>query len=260
MRIAEYALPVAALVALAACSEETGEKNDVDSVATEPNSQDVVADEVVDAEPVQTTLEIIPTRFQGLWDLAEGGGDYTCTTVSDGVMAIEEEAIEFYEARFEPSSIKQISADEITSDGEFFEPGESSKESYRLKLSKDGKRLSLSGNGFEPFEYRYCGKQLKPVTEAFVPQAFHGKWAFSQVENCKITPFRDLIVKDRKVTIGGIEGTVQTMDIVGTDAIKVGYKTTDGRDATMRLQLTPDRKKIGLLEPGATGVTFVKCP
>ena len=259
MRIAEYALPVAALAALAACNGDAVEEDGDEAAAASPAVEEDATQDVAEAESTPATLDNIPANFRGYWDSTDDSR-LLCTDVSDGMMYVAKKEIGFYEANFEPETITQVSPDEITSKGVYNELGESSDENYSLKLSKDGKRLTLDGGGFNPFEYRKCGAELKKANLDAIPAEFHGKWAFSQVENCKIKPFRDLIITDREVTIGGIKGTVETMDVLDTGSIKVGYKTTDGRDASMRLGLTPDGQKVGLLEPGATGVTFVKCP
>ena len=258
-------LAIVCAASLGACGgevaeAEAGEDRGVDPAAHEdadtPQKAEVRPSPAL-AAPQK--IETFPARFRGYWDSSDSA-EFACTDMSDGMMFVDAKRIGFWEAGFEPKSIAQVSPNVIESNGQFDDLGEVSPQSYRIELAPDGEKLTLSGDGFDPFEYRKCGKELKEAKIAFIPDEFHGKWAFGNPPGCDAKPFRDLIVEERRVVIGGISGKVESMEFSSERNITVGYKADDGRDAIMRLGLMEGGKKIGFGEPGASGVVFSKCP
>ena len=259
MSMMRHALPVAALAALAACNGDAAEKSAGEATETgSPAPEDVTSDEA-EAKATPATLEAIPERFRGYWD---GSNDarLACTDLSDGMMYVAGKEISFYEASFEPRTITQPSPNEIASKGVFNELGDTSNESYRLKLSKDGKRLTLDGDGFDPFEYRKCGAQLKEADLNIIPAEFHGKWAWQDTKNCPAKPSEDLIVTEKAVTLGGEKSKVEKLENRGGGSIVVKYTSSAGKPAEMYLDLIDNGQRIAFGEPGATGMLFAKCP
>ena len=259
MRIAVYALPVAALVALAACNGNAGEESGDDAAETSTSAaEDTAKEDVVEAEPTPATLDAIPEKFRGYWDSSDDPR-LSCTDLSDGGIFVAKKEISFYEATFEPETITQVSSNEIASKGVFNELGDTSNESYRLKLSKDGKRLTLDGDGFDPFEYRKCGAKLKKADLDVVPAEFHGKWAWQDPTNCPANPSSDLFVTEKFVTLGGRKSKVSQLDNRGNGSIIVHYTNSAGKPAEMHLDLIENGQRIAFGEPGSTGTIFAKC-
>ena len=259
MRIAKYALPLAALLPLAACGGETAEADGNGTTDAGAGAEAGSTENVAEAEPAPTTLDAIPAKFRGYWDSVETT-DFACTDLSDGVVFIDAKEVSFYEAMFEPKTITEVSPDEISSDGVFNELGEESKETYRLKLSKGGKRLTLAGDGFDPFDYRKCGAKLKEADLNVIPADFHGKWAWQDPKNCPTKPFQDLIVEEKYVTLGGEKSKVEKLNNKGGGSIEIEYKTSAGKPAEMYLDLIENGRRIAFGEPGATGMLFARCP
>ena len=258
MRIAVYALPVAALVALAACSGETGDEGSTEAAGTRAAADGNAGKEDSKAEPTPVTLDAIPASFRGYWDSSDDAR-LGCTDLSDGMMYVTGNEISFYEATFEPETITQVSSNEIASKGVFNELGDTSNESYRLKLSKDGKRLTLDGDGFDPFEYRKCGAKLKKADLDVGPAEFHGKWAWQDPTNCPANPSSDLFVTEKFVTLGGRKSKVSQLDNRGNGSIIVHYTNSAGKPAEMHLDLIENGQRIAFGEPGSTGTIFAKC-
>ena len=146
MNMVRFIAPVAALVALAACGGETEDADGKSADAAPPPAR---------AEPTPSALDAIPMNFRGGWDRVDAG-EFACTTLSDTALTIEPKLLQYYEGAFTPETISQISDDRIECEGFFQYADDRSRESYTLKLSDGGKRLTLSGDGFEPFEFRKC--------------------------------------------------------------------------------------------------------
>lgn len=255
MSMVRHALPAAALVALAACggsATDNGEEEKTQPTAAATDASNAAP------EPTPVALDAIPASFRGYWD--SSGGDLACTDLSDGIAFVTGKEISFYEATFEPKTITQVSPNEIASKGVFNELGDTSNESYRLKLSKDGKRLTLDGDGFDPLEYRKCGAKLKEADLNIIPAEFHGKWAWQDTKNCPAKPDEDLIVTEKAVTLGGVKSKVDKLENRGGGSIIVKYTSSAGKPAEMYLDLIDNGQRIAFGEPGATGMLFARCP
>lgn len=205
-------------------------------------------------------LDAFPAAFRGRWDSTDAG-EYACSEYSDSAMQVEPGLVQYYEGSFRPKSITKVSENEVSSEGTFEYVDERSAESYNLKLSDNGKRLTLSGDGFDPFVYRKCSSNQSAASEDTIPADFHGEWAWQDRKNCPANPANDLIVAGKAVTLGGKKSKLEKFEYgQDSNSITVHYRTSGNKPAKMFLDLIDNGQRIAFGEPGATGMLFARCP
>lgn len=243
--------------AVAALLGGCGDSSEAQSTSAEGANQiDASAEPTIAATE---KLDAFPAKYRGYWD-GPDTGEYRCSDLSYSILSVEGNELGYYESAFQPSEIEAISANELTSSGTMVGADEDYHETAKLKLSPDGKRLTITIGDYEPYEYTKCEGGLRDVEVSIVPAVFHGKWAWQDPKNCNVEPFNDLIVSGREVILGGRKGEVTGMTVVDTGSVSLNYTNAEGGDQIMYLAMIDDGKRIAYGEPGATGTIFAKCP
>ena len=243
MNMARYMAPAAVLVSLAACGSEVedAEGNSAGTNAASPLAQ---------AEPRPKALDVIPANFRGGWDSVDAG-ELACTTLSDTAVTIEPELLQYYEGAFTPETISQTSDDRIESEGFFQYADDRSKESYTLKLSNDGKRLTLSGDGFKPFEFRKCAT----IREAhLIPSEYEGSWSTNGT--CKAAADSLIEIAPTTITWQGKTSNFTKVHYAGPNAIEL---EDDGQEEPYGIVLDQGEKSGALVGPGHSPIPLTRC-
>jgi len=241
MNMVRFIAPVAALVALSACGGEAEDADGKSADAAPPPAQ---------AEPTPSALDAIPMNFRGGWDSVDAG-EFACTTLSDTALTIEPKLLQYYEGAFTPETISQISDDRIESEGFFQYADDRSKESYTLRLSDGGKRLTLSGDGFEPFEFRKCAT----IREAhLIPSEYEGTW--STYGTCKAAADSLIKIAPTKITWQGKTSNFTKVHYAGPNAIEL---EDDGQEEPYGIVLDQGGKSGALVGPGHSPIPLTRC-
>ena len=236
-------------LALVACGEAAAVDEAVDTATAADTSSADGAAQAEDAGP--TMLDAIPAKYRGTCDVRQDNPSF-CTDLSDGIMRVEAKEILFYEAVFTAESIEETSSSAIRAEGAFQELGENSDEIYTLTVRDGGKRLTLAGEGFEPFAYDKCDK----VREAHViPAQFQGTW--SSQGTCNVDD-RDklLVVEATRQSWFGETSNYTKVEMVGDGAVEL---EDDGQEEPYGIVLQPGGKSGSLVGPGHSPIPLMKC-
>jgi hypothetical protein len=214
-------------------------------------------------------LESIPATYHGTWDFP---GEGSCGEYSDTVMHIEADRVSYYEGFDRLNTIRQIDPDTIAVDATFtFFDDAPDDQTYRLKLSEDGRVLVATFNDGKPTRMERC-KDAKAkasasapaptntAAAATIPAAYRGKWAFGDTSGCSAADFRDLVVEAGHVKLGKGKDTITKIEPDGPDGLKLTAKSGDGTTSAVYLALTDNGRSIAYGAPGMSGMTFRKCP
>ena len=145
----------------------------------------------------------------------------------------------------------QISDDRIESEGFFQYADDRSRESYTLKLSDGGKRLTLSGDGFEPFEFRKCAT----IREAhLIPSEYEGTW--STYGTCKAAAESLIKIAPTKITWQGKTSNFTKVHYAGPNAIEL---EDDGQEEPYGIVLDQGGKSGALVGPGHSPIPLTRC-
>lgn len=86
---------------------------------------------------------LLPSKFQGEWQVAAT----QCGGTEEYSLWISGRALKFYEATFIPTKVTRIGISGLRLSGNWFEGGESTRTSVRLKLAPGGRTLTVINHG-----------------------------------------------------------------------------------------------------------------
>lgn len=136
----------AAALLLAGCGPgERAADNGVNETAAEPDAPAGPKSVAAPAPPRPKRYEenSIPAVFHGVYD----GSTEACGRPSDGRLAVTANELRFHESIGSVREVTLESADLIRVEADYQGEGEAWRNSHALRLSKDGAKLRISGDG-----------------------------------------------------------------------------------------------------------------
>ena len=263
-----WGLALAFALGCSGCGANEDANTDGDAEAGADKSAADAASAAEQKPAPEKRLETIPAAYHGTWDFP---GEGSCGEYSDTVMHIEADRVSYYEGFDRLNTIRQIDPDTIAVDATFtFFDDAPDDQTYRLKLSEDGRVLVATFNDGKPTRMERCKDAkakaaasapapTKTAAAATIPVAFRGKWAFD-ISGCTAADFSDLVVEAGRVKLGNSGGAIIKVEQDGLDGLKLTKKDSGGTTSAVYLALTDNGRSIAYGAPGMSGMTFRKCP
>tara|TARA_B100000678_G_scaffold153170_1_gene127925 strand:+ start:141 stop:974 length:834 start_codon:yes stop_codon:yes gene_type:complete len=272
MRIAEYALPVTALVALAACNGNAGEQSGGDVAETSSSvTEDVAeeADEVADAE----ADPIIPAAFHGEWDMKASD---SCTA-SDKRIIITGNSISSWGS--EPQEIIKAT---LVGEGDLQLVGAVDPEhpdedqSIGLYLSDGGNAIAMGAPNMTGMNLVRCQKGKRALASSVaaatsqsekgrLPKAMLGSWDKPGPNACsKASDDLIKVAADRLIFARGYSKISQIERLADGEYLMMGQYVEGGEERfipnSMKLTLDADGRRLTMMVEGFDDEVFdVRC-
>ena len=242
-----------AAFALAACGAEldTAGGSDAREAATETDAlPDAETDTEETAAPKVEAISAFPKEFRGLWDDA-GNDRFACSDLSDGIMRVEANGIQYYESGFTPDQIQRVSPIKVIATGTLEGIDESRDDTVSLTLTNRGRNMEMPGNDGRVYTLQKCEKLREVV---LVQSQYEGTWA--PLGACD--PGRDdlIVITNATFSWQGKTNNFTKAKVLGPRSVELEH---DGQDEPFGITLQEGGEYGMLSGPGHSGIPLTKC-